>query len=202
MKKIILLLFTLCLSLFALGCQSEQQAGGGKAQGELNYAYSFNFSEKTLSVGESAQIIASYGDKVLSYQSSNTAVATVSETGLVTGVGKGVAYITISAQGAKQDVLCEITVEQPVYTISFAQENGYEVFVGANKKLQVTLLRDGVAYNDTVTWSVDGGATLSVDGTTAMFTANAAGKYTVTVTSSAGAVNTLEITVIDQVVSA
>lgn len=199
MKKTLIILFTVFLSLFAFAGCNQQSAGEKNLKGEVGYFYSVNFSEKTLEVGETIQIHATYGNDKLSYQSSDTAVATVAENGLITAVGKGVAYITISAESAETDFLCAITVEQPVYSIAFEQEQSYEVFVGANKKLQVKFLCDGVAYEDTVTWSVNGEATLSVDGTTAMFTATAAGKYIVTVTSGKGATNTLVISVIDQV---
>lgn len=198
MKKIIYILLTVFLSLFTLCACTTPSVGAGTAAGVVGHYYSINFSEKTLVVGESAQIIATYGESELSYSSSDETIVTVSQTGLITAVGKGVAYIAVSSSDTEEKLYCEITVEQPVYTITFEETETYEVYVGANKKLRVILLRDGVAYTDTVNWSVNGGATLSVDGTEAMFMANTAGNYTVTVTSGAGAVNTLAITVIDQ----
>jgi len=81
-------------------------------------------STKNLSTGDTYQINATIqsdnADKTLAYQSGNTQVATVSETGLVTAKGKGTAVITVenAATGLSETVTISVTTRLQIqYTI-------------------------------------------------------------------------------------
>ncbi|MBE6925359.1 MAG: hypothetical protein E7461_00805 [Ruminococcaceae bacterium] len=87
-------------------------------------------------------------NKAVSFTSDNVAVATVSETGLVTAVGAGTATITVTTQdGAKTDTVV-ITVEPPVADplISLAGELSYTVNAGEDLVLPTVTATD---YNGT-----------------------------------------------------
>ena len=58
------------------------------------------------------------GDKTVTWKSSNNAVATVSQDGTVTAVGKGSCDITVTTQNGKT-ATCKVTVGVPLKSISF-----------------------------------------------------------------------------------
>lgn len=84
-------------------------------------ALSLNETAVTLdaTVPETFQIVPTQsGDGAISYESSNTAIATVSNTGLVTAVGRGTATITVrtaeTATYAADSETLEVTVNGPI----------------------------------------------------------------------------------------
>ena len=99
---------------------------------KLNPELSLNATEVTLDAAnaETFQIVASrLGDGAISYVSGNEGIATVSENGLVTAVGRGATTITVRVAET-------------------------EVYAAANKKLNVTV--DGPINWDAISWLPNG----------------------------------------------
>ena len=70
-----------------------------------------------IAVGETVQLVPVWGNgakRELTYTSDNESVASVDETGLVTGVGKGTAVITAAYADIKEPVTINITVDSGV----------------------------------------------------------------------------------------
>ncbi|MBQ8382518.1 MAG: Ig-like domain-containing protein, partial [Clostridia bacterium] len=68
-----------------------------------------------------ATITPADASATLTFTSSDTSIATVSDTGVVTGVSAGTATITVSASGA-ESVICVITIATPNYSVEFAEK--------------------------------------------------------------------------------
>ena len=107
----------------------------------------------TVSINGTQQLTATYSpanatNTTLIWSSSNTAVATVSSTGLVTGVAPGTAVITVSDQSKTKTAICTITV-----TSEFNHNlSGY---------IKGTLMQDSTYYlTDNVT--INKGDTLTI----------------------------------------
>ena len=193
MKRLILLICCLCAICFVFS------ACGENAPANVSYTFSVNVDEKTIEVGDVFQIYAAYGDKKLNYSSDNESVATVTENGKVNAINSGVAYITISVEGSNETYICEITVVQPQYIVSFIDEGSYKVFVGATKSLKVKAFRDGQEYSDTFIFTVNStNASIETINNGCVFKATEAGTYEVKATSGKGAVATIIITVINE----
>lgn len=187
-KIILVALLSLLLGVFASCSVSD-------ADYTIDHNFSLNTTSVELEIGQTFDIVASYGENVLSYSIDNKEVATVSETGKVTAIGSGVAYVTISA--GEKSRQCKITVVQAEYTVEFIQEDVI-IAVGTYKKLQVVFKRNGASYIGNAIWTVTGGI-LTSDNTSAWFFAEETGEYTVTVQSEHGAKANCHITVIDDI---
>ena len=89
-------------------------------------AVSASISSSTLKIGETSQITASAGEgDTFTYASSDDAVATVSETGLVTAVARGDARITItSSTGRKAYIEVSVAGSNDFMVTSFADVKG------------------------------------------------------------------------------
>jgi Big-like domain-containing protein/calcineurin-like phosphoesterase family protein len=141
----------------------------------------------TIAVGLTVQLTARTKpakSATYTWSSSNTAVAQVSATGLVTGIAAGSATITVRS-GTKSGT-ASITVTSapaPVASVSVAPSSA-SVQVGATVQLTATLrdAQGNVLTGRTVTWSSDATsvATVSPSG---LVTGKAAGSATITATS-------------------
>jgi len=161
MKKILLsLIAVMVLSLSFVACgdviDSTDSTGSTSAETVLTAK-----TEMTLEVGESANVDAVVTPEAeITYVSSDDAVATVDENGLVTAVAEGTADITIRADG--ESVKCVVTVPH-VYTYEVTlAEDAYEMFVGDEEEVVYTITADGNEYTladgDSVALSVEGDA--------------------------------------------
>lgn len=122
-------------------------------------------------------------DKSIKWTSSNNAVATVNETGLVTAVGKGTVEIvasTINGHTSK----CTITVN-PVYpeTITVTPAT-YKFYVGDTYQLSASTTPADV-QNPTLTWKSSDASVVAVDNT-GKITAVKVGTATVTASTADG----------------
>ncbi len=114
----------------------------------------------TLTEGETATLTATVtpadaDDKSLVWSTSNAAVATVSENGIVTAVAAGTAIITVTTTDGGFSATCEVTVNKPAPTEPtpapvFSIEGG-EVESGTELVITATLASDELHY------SIDGG---------------------------------------------
>lgn len=203
-KKIILIfMMVTCLlfSLCAFGCSSEDNGqDSGSEKEELGYNYSFYLSDNSISLeeGETYNLIATYGNEVITFSSSDETVASVTDTGIVTAKSRGNAQIVVSAGGKER--ICEVTVVTYEYTVSL---NKTGTIYAYNDQLTIVELvayakMDGQEYADTYSWNSSSEiCTLSVSENTVLLSFNGTGEVTVTVTTSKGATQSVKIIVID-----
>lgn len=158
-------------------------AGSG---GETNISVTLNKHTLILALDETEQLQATVtGQTALLWESSNTSVVTVDQSGNVTAVGYGTATVKVStAKGGKTDE-CAVTVSQPVKSISLSKSS-LEVYVdGPSFELSVTI-NPSDATNPAFTVNVQqSGSFISYEtsGQTISITGLAVGTATLTVTS-------------------
>ena len=155
----------------------------------------------SITVGQTVQLTATAYDasnnvltgRVVTWSSSNTGIATVSSSGLVTGVATGSATITATSEGKNGTASVTVT-PVPVASVSVAPATP-SVTVGLTVQLTATTrdANNNVLTGRTVTWSSSntGIATVSSSG---VVTGVAAGSATITATSE-GKSGTASVTV-------
>ena len=132
-------------------------------------------------------------DASIHWSSSDTAVATVSSTGVVTGKGIGSAQIAASAEG-KSAIATLSVVAVPVASVAVAPTSGSIVTGGTMSLAAVTYDANGNALpNRAVVWASSAPQVATVS-STGKVTAVAAGTATITATSE-GKVGSAQITV-------
>ena len=134
----------------------------------------------------------------IQWSSSNPAVLTVDENGMVTAVGIGTATITVTAVGtnvsATTETITVLTIEATGITIN---EGGYwdtfELYEGETKQLTATIQPENTT-DKTVTWSSDNTSVATVD-QYGLVTAVSAGNARITAMTSNGLSNSTNIRV-------
>ena len=120
-------------------------------------------TSKTLTVGDTQQLTATVSpsnatNKAVSYASSNSNVATVSSSGLVTAVGTGSATITITTDDGGKTATCSITVTASSATVSSVTVSPSTLSLDLNGETTGTLSATVTGTNNpsqAVTWSSD-----------------------------------------------
>lgn len=136
-----------------------------------------------LTKGQTQKLIATVApanatNKTVTWKTSNKNVATVSENGLVTAVGRGDATITCTAQdGSGVKATCKVTVTVPVSGIQLSQTSA-ALTVGDTLTLTKTIYPSD-ATNQAVTWTSSSDAVASVD-SNGKITAKTAGSAVIT----------------------
>jgi hypothetical protein len=125
-------------------------------------------------------------DRLVTWTSSNTALATVSASGLVTGVSPG-GPLTITATSEAKSGTSSITVVPPVVTAITLSPAIAAVFVGAAADLTATVIdQNGVVLTDrVVTWTTSDVAVATVSPTGQVIGISVG---TATITASSGGV--------------
>ena len=126
-------------------------------------------------------------NKSVTWSSSNTAVATVSSTGLVTAVSNGTATITAkAADGSNKTATCAVTVNisVPVTGITLNQTTASLTSRGQTLQLTATVTPEN-ATNKSVTWSSSNTAVATVDAN-GLVTAVSSGTATITAKTADG----------------
>ncbi len=150
-----------------------------------------NSTQEKLGVGETITLTATVTpstatDKTVSWSSSNTSVATVSQNGEVSALKKGTATITVTTKDGGKTATCKITVEDKVYPVESVtlDKSTYKMTVGDNVALKATV-NPSNATDKTVSWSSNNisVATVSQNG---VVTAKKKGTAKITVTTNDG----------------
>ena len=156
-----------------------------------------NGESATLEVGETLQlnVTLEHSDEDIIYTSSNTSVATVNDTGLITAVAKGEATITAKAGDLTDTIKVTVTDTDvpPTPTPTVTITNGETAEMKTGDTLQLNVVTKDV--EGSVEWS-------SSDTTKATVNANglvtAVAKGEVTITAAVGEVkDTIKITITD-----
>lgn len=157
----------------------------------------------SLKVGESCSLSVSFTpsdatDKSLSWNSGNTAVATVDDSGNVTAVAKGTAEITVTSNNGKT-ATCTVTVEEKTVEVNSIKINeNPSLTVGDSYELTVTFNPADVT-NTSLTWSSKNTSVATVDGN-GKVTAAAKGSTEITATSNNGKTATCTVTVEEKMI--
>ena len=155
-------------------------------------------SSLSLTVGDTSTITAEVSpsnatDKKVTWTSSNTKVATVSN-GKITAKGEGTATITAKTSGG-QTKTCTVTVKKKTVAttgISLSKKE-ITIYIGESATLATTISPSN-ATNKTVKWSSSNGNIASVNN--GKITANSVGTVTITAKASGGQTATCKVTVI------
>ncbi len=143
----------------------------------------------TLHPGESSTLTptilpSTASNKALTWTSSNTSVATVSTSGVVTAKGNGTASITVSAtDGSGKNAKCTVTVTTLVSSVSL-DKTSLELYKGDSFTLSATV-SPSTASNKSLTWTSSDNSVATVS-TSGVVTAKGNGTATITVSATDG----------------
>ena len=143
----------------------------------------------TLNLGETQSLTATVtpsnaADKSVTWSSSNTSVATVSSSGVVTAKGGGTATVTVTTNDGGWTASCAVTVNVPVTGVSL-NKTTLTISEGDTQTLTATVTPSN-ATDNTVSWSSDNASVATVT-TAGVVIAKAAGTAIITVTTHDGA---------------
>lgn len=150
---------------------------------------SVNPTSATVGLGSTQQLNptiapANATNQNLTWTSSNTAVATVNASGLVTAVATGTTTITVKTVDGNKTATSAITVAAiPVASVSVSPTTA-SLYAGNTQQLSATIAPAN-ATNKTITWTSNNNAVATVN-SSGMVTAVAAGTATITTTTQDG----------------
>jgi uncharacterized protein YjdB len=157
----------------------------------------------TLSVGSSQQLAATIApanasNKNITWTSNNTAVATVSATGMVTVVSIGSATITATTEdGGKTDTMVITTTSQVFVSSITVSPNPATISIGNQQQLTATI-SPANASNKNTTWT-SSNPNVAIVSSLGMVTSVAAGTCTITVTTQDGGKEAIAAITVDSV---
>ena len=143
-----------------------------------------NMDSFTLVINKSEQLVATVTpsnatNKTVSWSSSNPGVASVSDTGLVTGLTAGTAIVTVKTIDGNHTASCTVTVNPISITAVSLNKTTALVLIGNTEQLTATTAPSN-ATNKTVSWSSSNPGVASVSDT-GLVTGLTAGTAIVTV---------------------
>lgn len=165
------------------GSQFTELFTGGKADTPVR-ALTLSQRNADLTVGSTVKLTASGGESIVSFSSSNEAVATVSADGTVKAVGEGSAVVT--AKAGDLTASCSVAVKGTEQTKEPENLSIYSVY-GKNVVTDVTIELGSPApmkvqgTESAVTWSIADTSIATVD-SSGMVTGVAVGETTLTAT--------------------
>ena len=153
-------------------------------------AISLNTNNLTLGVDETSQLVAyiypsNTTNKTVTWKSSDTSIARVSNNGLVTAVSPGSVTITATTtDGSNLSATCSVTVTERLATSISLNTTTLSLSVNQTSQLTATVLPEN-ASDRSVTWTTNNPnvATVNSEG---VVTAVAAGSATITATTNDG----------------
>ncbi|MBO4341423.1 MAG: Ig-like domain-containing protein [Bacteroidales bacterium] len=121
----------------------------------------------------------------VSWSSSNSSVVTVSSSGIVTGIARGTATITVTANdGSGVKATCEVEVKQYVTSITLSKTS-LSLVIGEEETISVTSILPDNANDKTYTWSSSDNTVAVVD-QNGKITAKVKGNAVIKVTANDG----------------
>ena len=186
--------------LFAVGC--------GEKEPPVISVSSVSLSKTSITIkeGSSESLSATVSpsdaqNKAVSWSSSNSSVATVDNSGRVTGVKAGSATITVTTSDGGKTATCSVTVEANIIAVTGVtlDKATAQIPLGGDVTLAATVA-PADATDKSVTWTSSDEAVAKVSG--GKVTAVAVGKATITAkTNDGGKTATCEVSVIKPVES-
>lgn len=150
-----------------------------------------NKSSLILEKGKEERLIASFTpadspNQGHTWSSSAPDIATVDETGMVSGVGLGETVITVTALNGRKTAKCQVTVTDKIINVTGISLNETEAALVAGDNLQLeAIIVPSTATDKTVTWESSDNKVASVDGQ-GVVTAITEGETTITATTNDG----------------
>ena len=145
----------------------------------------------SLKVGETVSLTATVKpddatDKSVTWSSSNTSVATVSSTGVVTAKSAGSAIITVTTKDGSKTATCSVTVKAKTVSVTGVSLDYTSLTMteGETQTLTATISPSN-ATDKSVTWSSSNTSVATVS-SAGVVTAKAAGTVTITVKTNDG----------------
>ena len=163
---------------------------------------SVKINQKSLTVvtGKTGKLTATINpsnttqSKALTWSSSNTKIATVDKNGVVKGIKKGTANITVKTSNGKTATV-KVTVTNPVKIKSVKlNKKTLKLELGKSATVKATINPSNTTDSKTLTWSTSNKKVATVD-KNGKITAKGAGKATITVKTSNGKKATVKVTV-------
>ena len=162
---------------------------GGGSSSEPVYPTSISLSAESssISIGATTQLTVGYTPsdtnvKNVTYTSSSDSIATVSNTGLVTGIAQGSATITATAQAASGTISATTTITvTPIAVTSVSLSSNSETIKVGKTVTLIPTVSPSNATNKNVTWSSSNTNIATVS--EGVVTGVAAGTATITVTT-------------------
>ena len=126
-------------------------------------------------------------NKSVTWSTSNSTIATVSTSGLVTGKAAGSAIITVTTVDGAKTATCAVTVTSTNVSVTGVTVNPTTASIAVNATSQLTAtVAPSNATNKSVTWTTSN-STIATVSTTGLVTGKAAGSAIITVTTVDGA---------------
>jgi uncharacterized protein YjdB/beta-glucanase (GH16 family) len=183
---------TLPTATFQLGLDDIYYEGGGGSTTVAVTSVAMSPTAASIAVGTTRQLTGTISptnatNQGKTWNSSSTAVATVSASGLVTAISTGTATITVTTSDGAKTATCAVTITAAtvVVTSIAMSPTTASIAVGATRQLTGTISPTN-ATNQGKTWTSSNTivATVSASG---LVTALSLGTTTITVTTSDGA---------------
>lgn len=143
MKKILAVLFVILMA-FSMLPGSYLQTDAAKKKTVKVTSVTLNKKTATIIKGQKLTLRATLNpknttQKSLRWSTSNKKVATVNAKGVVNGVKKGKATITVKVKGTSKKATCKVTVKDPVKVSKITMNvKSATIYEGATKTLKVT----------------------------------------------------------------
>lgn len=133
---------------------------------------------------------------LITWTSSNPAIATVDQNGNVTGLAIGQSKITATTDSGCSNY-CYIYVIAPVKSLTFTEES---ITLEQGQTYQTSIIKDPVDTTDSISYRSESSSIASVNSSTGLITASSSytGKTTITATASSGVKAYLEVTVVEK----
>lgn len=173
---VIIVAMLLCI-MSACGCSCNSNKGDNKTT-----TYSFNISKTSmdLDVGASEKLNCTYGNETIIFESSDEKVATVDDSGVVTGVSEGEAYITAKAKNVDgAEKICKVTVTKVEYSVTLDRTGEINVIKGSRLEFTAMVYKNGTKTDKFATFSVNPSLSVSQTKNVAIVKFDTAGEYEV-----------------------
>ncbi len=163
----------------------------------INLIYSYTKIHPTETMQITANVFPTYATfKDVTYSSSNTQVATISQTGLVTGVAEGKTIITVAgANNVTSSFELEVknVIEVEKINLSVVGDASSVAFSLSSKQITATIIPAN-ADNQTLTWASSNPNIISVE-SDGKFLTKTHGQSTITATSANGVTKSISLIV-------
>ena len=172
-KSIISLLIVLCLCVIGFfGCANNGEVSNNK----VLTIYSTRIQ---LSVGSTHKIVYDY-DGDLEFVSTNTTIATVSNTGVVTALSEGQTFIQLKTESEEKTIA--VYVEDSTMSVKLDKED-VSVVKNSEQYISATVYKGQEIINENVKWTTSSSEVeIESKGNFAIIKSNSVGYYTITAT--------------------